>query len=199
MDHITNNLAVLIGSRICHDLISPIGAITNGLELMQMSGSALTPEVSLIADSVDHANARIRFFRVAYGLASEKQAMSRAEIIGILKNGALGARVSIIWEPLEEIPRAQVRLVFLALQCFETAMPYGGRITITRQDGRWSLAGSAEKLRQSADLWAGLHEPGRAGDVTPAQVQFALLPQLVRDEGRRITLQASDTDILMRF
>jgi len=38
----------LIGSRICHDLISPVGAINNGLELLLMSGMNMSPEVALI-------------------------------------------------------------------------------------------------------------------------------------------------------
>ena len=57
------NLAALIGSRICHDLISPIGAINNGLELLGMSDAREGPELELISESVGNASARIRFFR----------------------------------------------------------------------------------------------------------------------------------------
>lgn len=47
------DLAALVSSRICHDLISPIGAINNGLELLNMSGLAHDgPEIQLIGDSV---------------------------------------------------------------------------------------------------------------------------------------------------
>jgi histidine phosphotransferase ChpT len=197
--HSTNNLAALIGSRICHDLISPIGAITNGLELMQMSGAALTPEVSLISDSVENANARIRFFRVAYGMASESQTMGRAEVVSILKAVAQGARVSFHWGPLEDLPRTEVRLAFLAMQCFETAMPYGGRITLTREGGLWAISGAADKLRQTPELWAGLDGTGNAVDVSPAEVQFALLPVLLDEAGRSISLRITENDILMRF
>jgi histidine phosphotransferase ChpT len=40
--------SALLGSRICHDLISPLGAISNGLELLAMSGIASSPEMTLI-------------------------------------------------------------------------------------------------------------------------------------------------------
>ena len=54
------NLYELIGSRICHDLISPIGAIANGVELLGMSGAGETgPELDLINQSVDNASALI--------------------------------------------------------------------------------------------------------------------------------------------
>jgi histidine phosphotransferase ChpT len=197
--HSTNNLAALIGSRICHDLISPIGAITNGLELMQMSGAALTPEVSLISDSVENANARIRFFRVAYGMATQSQSMGRAEVVSILKAVAQGARVSYHWGPLEDLPRTEVRLAFLAMQCFETAMPYGGRITLTRESGMWAISGTADKLRETPELWASLEGTGNVIEVSPAEVQFALLPVLLEEVGRSISLRITENDILMRF
>ncbi len=199
MRHSTNNLAALIGSRICHDLISPIGAITNGLELMQMSGAALTPEVALISDSVENANARIRFFRVAYGMATENQSMGRAEIVSILRAVAQGARVSFHWGPLENLPRTEGRLAFLALQCFETAMPYGGRITLTREGRLWAISGTADKLRQTPDLWANLESGDSQIEVSPAEVQFALLPVLLEEAGRRVSLRLTESDILMRF
>jgi histidine phosphotransferase ChpT len=197
--HSTNNLATLIGSRICHDLISPIGAITNGLELMQMSGAALTPEVALISDSVENANARIRFFRVAYGMATASQSMGRAEIVSILKAVAKGARVSFHWGPLEDLPRTEVRLAFLALQCFETAMPYGGRITLTREGQLWAISCTADKLRQTPELWAHLDSDGTGIEVSPAEVQFALLPVLLAEAERRVSLRITENDILMRF
>ena len=77
MPHDPTELAALIGSRICHDLVSPIGAIGNGVELLAMAGAA-GPEVRLIAESVAAANARIRFFRIARNRADITLAMRNA-------------------------------------------------------------------------------------------------------------------------
>lgn len=199
MGHNRNNLTALIGSRICHDLISPIGAISNGLELMHMSGGPLGAEMALINDSVQSANARIRFFRVAYGLATAQQMVGRAEIVGILQDVAQGTRVRFHWGPLDPVPRTEVRLVFLAIQCFETAMPYGGQVMITREHGRWTLDGQAEKLRPCPDLWRGLASPDSAAEISPSEVQFALLPLLAQDEGRHVTVTDSPTGIMIQF
>ena len=67
------DLAALIASRICHDLISPIGAIGNGVELLAMEPGGPRPEMALISESVANANARIRFFRICFGQASSDQ------------------------------------------------------------------------------------------------------------------------------
>ena len=68
--------ATLIGSRICHDLISPIGAINNGIELIEMGSTASTPEMTLISESVVNASARIRYFRIAFGAAVSRMGPS---------------------------------------------------------------------------------------------------------------------------
>ena len=192
------NLATLIGSRICHDLISPIGAITNGLELLELTGGAQGPELDLIADSVGNAGARIRFFRIAYGAAGN-QNLGRLEVASVLKDITRGGRLQVTWVPTEPQPRACVRLAFLALQCCETAMPYGGTVRIDVDNGAWTVTGSADKLNFDETLWAGLSGPGRAGDVTPAQVQFALLPEVAADLGRTVRAEPGPGRITVGF
>ena len=66
----------LLGSRICHDLISPLGAIGNGVELLSLSGVRAESELSLIARSVESANTKIRFFRIAFGATTADQLVS---------------------------------------------------------------------------------------------------------------------------
>jgi len=91
----TSDLTSLIGSRICHDLISPLGAISNGVELLSMNGAPIGPEMSLISESVENANARIRFFRIAFGSANETQDVGQKEIQSILHDMSRGGRLSI--------------------------------------------------------------------------------------------------------
>jgi histidine phosphotransferase ChpT len=63
------DISNIVASRICHDIISPIGAIHNGLELISMTASldVKSPEMALIHDSCQDARAHIEFFRVAFG------------------------------------------------------------------------------------------------------------------------------------
>lgn len=191
------NLAALVGSRICHDLISPVGAITNGLELLDLAGAMQGPELALISDSVRSAGARIRFFRIAYGAASD-QALGRPEILSVLDGFGSGAKLEVVWSPPGAQPRHEVRLAFLALQCCETAMPFGGRVTVTAEDGDWTVAGRADKLHADADIWASL-EGGTFCEISPARVQFALLPVLAQEAGRRVSLARGEDWVTIRF
>lgn len=198
MGHSNINLAALIGSRICHDLISPIGAINNGLELLGMAGGTPGPEIDLIQESVGNASARIRFFRIAFGAAGE-QMMGRAEVISILDDLMDGGRLDVAWGPLDPQPRGEVRMAFLALQCLENAMPYGGRIEISNDDSSWLLHGQADKLNIDEPLWNILATREAPSDLRPAQVQFALLPIIAGDANRRIVTEMSDTQVKLRF
>ena len=199
----TPDLTALLGARICHDLISPLGAIGNGVELLMMTGAAVSPEIALIAESVANAHARIRYFRVAFGIASAEQRMGRPEITSILSDISKGGRLVYDWAVPGDLPRREVKLAFLLLQCCETAMPYGGRISVSRDKGQWHLHATAQRMKIDAGLWEELSNPRAAPAISAAQVQFLLVPEEARRQGRRLVSEVrSDTtrsDIILQF
>jgi histidine phosphotransferase ChpT len=191
------DLAALLGSRICHDLISPIGAIGNGVELLMMEGGPVSPELTLIAESVAAANARIRFFRVAFGLSTGEQKIGRAELAKILADTTLGSRVSIDWQPGVGIPRNEAKLAFLGILCCESALAFGGRITVTMANGKWQVHASAKRLRIVPDLWDSLATP--KPELAAAQVHFALFSREISQQKRRLITEIAETDIHLGF
>ena len=194
-----NDLATLVGSRICHDLISPIGAIGNGVELLSLTGGGDTSaEMALIADSAQNASARIRFFRVAFGAAPTGQSFARREVVSILTDIARGGRISYHWVPEGEVGRADLRACFLLFQCFETAMTHGGDIVVTRDGARWTLTAQADRFRFDDLLWDGL-TGGPIPDPSPAQVQFALLPQVMAETGCALRCSRDDGSLVASF
>lgn len=200
MGQINLDLPALIGSRICHDLISPIGAINNGLELLNMAGTGAAPgpELELIGQSVESASARIRFFRIAFGAAGE-QTMGQGEVTSILRDLYAGSRVEIDWQITTPQSRNCVRMAFLALLCMETSLHHGGRITVAEEAGHWRLQAEADKIAVEAELWALLSQPDQDKPLQPAQVQFALLPILAQVQGKEITLDRSETELTLSF
>ena len=195
----TAELSSLVGSRICHDLISPLGAIGNGVELLNMNGQMMGPEMALISESVENAKARIRFFRIAFGVASTQQMVGRAEILSILNDMTRGSRTQIDWHPGEDLPRAQIKLAFLLLQCFESSMPFGGTLTVTHEADQWHMLGVADKLRVDPAAWAMAVSPGSPEEITPALIHFALVPEVAGAQGRRVVSDLSEDRISVRF
>jgi len=194
-----HDIAALVGSRICHDLISPLGAIGNGVELLGMSGLEHSPEMALISESVENANARIRFFRVAYGAATDDQRISRGEITSTLAAAARGGRLSYLWEPEGDQARREVRIAFLLLQCFETALCYGGDIHIRRDGAAWELTAEADRMKLDDGLWESLTNRRTRVQISPALVQFAMLPEVLEECGRTLALKIAPDRIIARF
>lgn len=193
------DLAALLGSRICHDLISPLGAIGNGVELLALDGGAARPEVALIAQSVASANARILFLRVAFGMAGEEQRLGRTEIAGLLRDWTEGGRLVVDWQVAGDHPRPEVRRAFLALLCLETVLPYGGTLTVLRDGARWQARAQGRRLKVDDPLWALLTDPGAsAAGLTAPQVQFGLLRRdLAAGPGlARVAVSGSAVDLV---
>ncbi len=192
-------LASLIGSRICHDLVSPVGAISNGVELIGMGGCAPDgPEMQLVADSVAHASARLRFFRIAFGAAGEGQMLGRSETELVLRDVYAGTRLAVTWGVTEDRRRAEAKVAFLLLQCIESALPRGGEIHIS-EAGRWMVEARAERVTALPELWSLMDGRALPATLRPAEVQFALAPRAAARIGRSITVETGPNSVLLTF
>lgn len=189
-------LASLIAARLCHDLVSPLGAIGNGVELLEMTGDfpgiAKSPELALIGDSVRAARARVQFFRMAFGHAGPGQRVALAEIAQLAREYGQNARLAVEIEAEGDASRVEARMLLLAVMCMDSAMPWGGRLLVCRTPQGWRLVGEASRTRISPELWAWLAPRGvKPATPEPAQVHFALLGVLSA-AGRRPILWDAD-------
>ncbi len=122
-------------SRICHDLISPVGAINNGVELTQeLSDEMAEQAMGLIADSGRRAAARLQVFRLALGAAGGQAGLATADVRSVLEDALEGGKTTLDWpvrgaEPA--LPAGAGRLVVLAAILADEALTYGGRIALT--------------------------------------------------------------------
>jgi histidine phosphotransferase ChpT len=194
------DLAALIGSRICHDLTNPLGAIGNGLELLELSRQAAGPEVALIAQSVAHAKARVQFLRIAFGAAPPGHRIAGADLAATVADHARGARAGIHWPRLGDVERAEAKLAFLLLMCLEAAFPFGGEISVARDpDGTWRFVGEAERVRDLGALWDTVTGLAPAAGIGPPLVQFALAPDAARRIGRPVSVDCRPGRIALSF
>lgn len=182
------NINALIGSRICHDLINPLGAIGNGVELLGLSGLANSPEMTLVSESVENATAKVRFLRLAFGAATGDQVVARNEILSILEAMAKGGRLSYSWNVDGDPGRFDVRVALLAVMCIETALPHGGDIEISLNADEWSIYARHERLSLDPALWVPLSKSRHPDTLTAAQVHFALLPEMAAEAERTLHL-----------
>lgn len=180
-------LAGLVASRICHDLISPVGAIGNGLELMREPGGD-AEALALVEDSAAAAADALRFLRLAFGARDPEERIGRAEIEAALAGWFVRRKVSTeLGAAPAELPfRAAQPLLLLALAA-ASAAPRGGRLALEKVEADplavvWRV--EAEPLRPPPRLLALLD--GTAAAQTPAEAHLFLLRLLGDDAGARL-------------
>jgi histidine phosphotransferase ChpT len=126
----------LLMSHLCHELVSPIGAVSNGIEMLEDfgDGDELAPEaLALIRESGKAAAAKLRFYRLAYGRAGQAADLGLAQCAAaIAELLATDARVSLDWQAagdLRLIPGAPQLVLNLAV-LGAGALPRGGRVAV---------------------------------------------------------------------
>ena len=129
------DLAALLCSRVCHDVISPVGAIVNGLEVLDDEKDESMREFAhdLIRKSAKQASARLEFARIAFGAAgSAGSSIDLGDAEQVARGFIQDDRVSLVWQaPREYLPKNIVKLLLNLLMVATHAIPRGGEITMT--------------------------------------------------------------------
>jgi histidine phosphotransferase ChpT len=191
----TLELAALLCSRVCHDLISPVGAIVNGLEVLDDNPKPDDREfaLDLIRKSAKTASARLQFCRLAFGAAGsagaqidlgDAQAMAR----GHIEDG----KTSIVWNlPHVLLPKNRVKLLLNMMVIAQQTIPRGGVLTVDAigegetMGFRITATGLNARLPQNiADLLSPSH--GASVDAHAVQPYYTRL--LAQACGLKVTL-----------
>ena len=196
------DLAALLCSRVCHDIISPVGAINNGLELLD-EGGADEDAMKLIRQSARNASARLQFARIAFGAAGSAGMMidtgdAEAVAIAFLKN----EKPELVWNGVRALlPKNKVKLLLNLLLVANAAIPRGGKLVVTLEnldtEPRFALAASGPMLRvppKFLELHSG-HKPEEPIDAHSVQPYYTLL--LAREAGMTISIHATPEEIVL--
>jgi histidine phosphotransferase ChpT len=126
--------AALLVSRVCHDLVGPLGAVVNGMEVLEDERDAAmrADAAKLVMMSAEQALARIQFMRIAFGAAGSAGAELDLSEIGRLVSGLLaGGKVQLDWN----VPRVYwakdwAKLLMNASLLAADCLPRGGTVTV---------------------------------------------------------------------
>ncbi len=135
------DLAALLCSRVCHDVISPVGAIVNGLEVLEdeKDESMRNFAFDLIKKSSKQASARLQFARIAFGAAgSAGSSIDTGDAEHVARSFLSDDKNTLTWNvPRVLMPKNKVKLLLNLLVLAVSAIPRGGQISVT-------VTGSAE-------------------------------------------------------
>lgn len=195
-------LAALLCSRVCHDIISPVGAINNGLELLDEGGSD-ADAMALIRTSAKTASARLQFARIAFGAAgSAGMQIDTGDAENVARAFFNHEKPDIEWTGTRALlPKNKVKLLLNLLLIANAAIPRGGRIGISLADTdtqpSFTLRAAGPMVRvppKFLELHSGA-KPEEPIDAHAVQPYYTLL--LAREAGMTISIRATAEDITL--
>lgn len=127
-------LAALISSKICHDVIGPVGAIYNGLEILDEDEDPETQTYALdvIRNVTEQASARLQYARFAFGAAGSAGAQIDLRTAEQISRAYVGQRKHILtWNgPVGHMAKDKVKLLLNLISSAITVLPRGGDIKV---------------------------------------------------------------------
>ena len=199
--------ASLLCSRLCHDLLSPVGALNNGLELLADETDPAMRErcMELLADSARASANKLKFFRLAFGAAGGfGEAVDAREAQSALEGLLAGhKRVELGWlVEAPTLPKPAAKVLLNLGMIAADALVRGGRLDIGGEEegGRVEIVARLEGARivLDADLRATLtHGEGEAGEITPRVAAAWLVHALVNERGGSVQVSEPATGVMI--
>jgi histidine phosphotransferase ChpT len=199
------DLASLLCSRLCHDLMSPVGALNNGIELLADETNPDMREkcLALLADSAEASANKLKFFRLAFGAAGGfgeeiDTHEAQAALEGLFGDG----KIELGWVVSDDkLPKGAVKLLLNLALLAGDALVRGGRLDVGAEtrDGVIEIAVRGEGPRILLDpvLRETLATGGSGGRVEPRAAGAWLAHALAAEAGGSIQISDPTSDVLM--
>ena len=200
------DLASLLCSRLCHDLLSPVGALSNGIELLR---DERDPEMrqrcmELLEQSARISADKLKFFRLAFGAAGgfgesvpveEPRELVRALV-------ANSGRIALEWSVSEEqLPKAAVKVLLNLAAIGIDALPRGGQLDIgaERRDGASEIAvrAAGDKIAFDETIGAALEGTLPPSELSGRTAPAYMIRQIADGVGGGLQYALSDESLVM--
>ena len=198
------DLSALLASRVCHDIISPVGALANGLEVLEEDqGEEMQAfAMELINKSAKSATAKLKFSRLAFGASGSAGAYidtgEAEEVVGLYMEGE---KADMTWEGVRSlVPKNRVKLLLNLILLSLGAVPRGGNLAIKIEgegdDATFNIRCVGPKARVPAefvDMLNGVVEE----EITAHGVQPYYTILLAEETGLSLSAKADGEDIVL--
>lgn len=194
-------LAALISSKICHDVISPVGAIYNGLEILGDDSDPGSRDYAMdvIRNVTVQASARLQFARFAFGAAGSAGAEIDLQTAREISEGFIGnTKHKLTWNaPAGYLPKNQVKLLLNLVAISVNALPRGGDIAVSIEEDlalpQFAIRCTGPKARPPQHLPEIV--AGDIPEIDAMSVQAYYTWRLAQNVGAEISLQQNEETI----
>lgn len=194
------DFSAFLVSRVCHDLVGPLGAVVNGLEVLEDERDAAmrADALKIVTSSAAQALARLQFMRIAFGAAGSAGAeLDLGEVNRLVAGLLSGGKVTLHWEaPHLNWPKDWAKLVMNMAVIAADCLPRGGTVRIeTNAEGHgFRMVATGQGARIVEDVERALR--GDTADHCDARgVQPALTARLAKGLNATVTMTAHDGQV----
>lgn len=202
----STDLAALLCSRLCHDMLSPVGALSNGLELLRDERDSEMRQrcMELLEQSAKISADKLKFFRLAYGAAGgfgdNVSVEEPRELIQALVGDS--GRVALSWSVADEmLPKAAVKVLLNLAAIGLDALPRGGQLDVgaERREGTTEIAVRASGAKIAFDPTIGkaldgsLPDAELSGRTAPAH----LIHLMAKEQGGGLQYALTEGSLVM--
>jgi histidine phosphotransferase ChpT len=201
----------LISSRLCHDLISPIGAVYNGIEVMKEDDDPDMREsaIELMTDSTVLAIARLKFYRLAFGGSGGPEiGISMVEARAALTEFLAGGRIEVYWTdqfagPDIELPKSSIKLLLNLAVVVAEALPRGGKlaveVAVSEDHHELRLTGEGNRVVFDGPNILALSGGSVEYEMSPKLAPAALAGQIIKEVEGNLTHNVGENSISLVF
>ncbi|HEY4115346.1 MAG TPA: histidine phosphotransferase family protein [Rhizomicrobium sp.] len=196
------DFAALLVSRVCHDLVSPLGAVMNGLEILEdeRDPSMRADALKLVMSSAENAAARLKFARLAYGAAGSAGAELDLNEVGRIVGGLLqGGKVELDWRAaVLNWPKDWAKLLMNATLLAADSLPRGGTVAVETSGDPSAPGFKVRAAGQGARLLEEVEKAVRGepnGPLDGRTIQAYLTHKLARALNAGLTVSPGDSSV----
>lgn len=200
-------LAALMCSKVCHDLISPVGALSNGVEVLAEDDDPEMREHALVLleNSAAQAAAKLKFARLAYGTSGSRGTqIDLREAETAIKELHGGGKINIVWDaPAAPINKDALKVLLNLSSMACDTIPRGGNldivVKISEGRGAATLTAVGRRARLADETRAGLDGRVAIDDLDARTILPHICGLLARDFGQGVDVTVDDEMVKFSF
>jgi histidine phosphotransferase ChpT len=196
------DFASLLCSRLCHDLLSPVGALNNGIELMadEHDPDMRARVLELLAESATASANKLKFFRLAFGAAggfgeAVDTREARAAIEGLFRPES---RIELGWMVTEpSLPKTAIKVLLNLALIAGDALVRGGQLHVGAEESEIVVRAEGPRLVLDAELRTALLGETDPAALSPRAAAAWLVHTLVQDAGGHVMVDQPEAGVLL--
>jgi len=194
------DLAALLCSRVCHDVISPVGAIANGLEVLEYEDDEEMRQIAfdLITQSAKAASAKLQFCRMAFGAAGSMGSLIDMGEAGDVTAMFIGnEKVSLKWNaPRQQSPKSEVKLLLNMVLMAMSSIPRGGDVIVDADETGLSVRAVGDRAKIPEKTLAVMNGEFEASSLDARLVQVYYAMRLASEANYQVSAGMSGDDVV---